>query len=136
MDIITLTEEQLEVFANMQTYIILTQSDKPQPPSEVAKTLQLSANTVHYNVNRLLAVKLLTVITKRGRSKTSQTISTRFRLLKTLLPICDETSYLVTSTLEKCKNISPEQLIARVNAARLQRTLTTVTTLCLTSATA
>lgn len=59
--------KKTELLSNLKARILLTAYATPRGPSEVARLLELPANTVHYWTKRLLAADMLEVAEKRGR---------------------------------------------------------------------
>jgi DNA-binding MarR family transcriptional regulator len=82
----TVNEKQLTLINDIKLYSILAKFDEPYTPSEVAKRLNIPANTVHYHVKKLVAAKLLTCVAKQGRQCKYQRVSDKFRFHESLLP--------------------------------------------------
>jgi DNA-binding transcriptional regulator GbsR (MarR family) len=82
----TVNEAQLKLISDVKLYSILARFDEPYTPSEVAKRLNIPANTVHYHVKKLVAAKLLNCVTKHGRQCKYQRVSDKFRFHESLLP--------------------------------------------------
>lgn len=58
------------LLSNLKARIILLAYSSPGSPSDVAKRLDLPANSVHYWTNRLLEGDLLELVDERGRIRT------------------------------------------------------------------
>ena len=88
-DYIIVNEKQLNMLMDVRNYPIFASFQTPRNASEVARELNMAANTLHYRVNLLTQAKLLKVIDKTGRRKRYQIISNYFKIKTSLLPILD-----------------------------------------------
>ena len=89
-DAYPLNAEQLGLVFNLPYYGALYLFKEPLTPSEVARRMQVPANVIHYRVKRLLDARLLEVADDSSRSRTYQTVATRFSLSPELQPAVGE----------------------------------------------
>ena len=89
-DAYPLNAEQLGLVFNLPYYAALYLFKEPLTPSEVARRMQVPANVMHYRVKRLLDAGLLEVADDSSRSRTYQTVATRFSLSPGLQPAVGE----------------------------------------------
>lgn len=83
-------EIQLKLLTDVQNFTILALFLEPRNPSDAARVLNMPANTLHYRINRLAEAGLLQVVSQKGRRRTYQTATTKFRVHRSLLPMMDE----------------------------------------------
>ena len=89
-DAYPLNAAQLELIFNLPYYGALYLFKEPLTPSEVARRMQVPANVMHYCVKRLFEAGLLEITDDSSRSRTYQTVATRFLLSPELQPAVGE----------------------------------------------
>jgi DNA-binding Lrp family transcriptional regulator len=81
----TINAQQLELLQDFTTFPILQIFTEPSNPSQVAKSLNMPANTMHYRVKKLHEAGLLKMVSQKGRRRSYQSVATNFRVRKSLL---------------------------------------------------
>jgi DNA-binding transcriptional ArsR family regulator len=66
----TLNAKQLELLRDFTNFPVLQIFSKPSNPSDVAKSLKMPANSMHYRVNKLYEAGLLKLVEQKGRRHT------------------------------------------------------------------
>jgi DNA-binding MarR family transcriptional regulator len=84
-NLMTLTPEQYDLLCDAANAPILQTFSHPRNPSDVAKSLGVPANSMHYRVNKLHAAGLLNLVSENGRRRTYQSVATRFRVHQSVL---------------------------------------------------
>jgi hypothetical protein len=76
----TLNAAQLELLRNFTNFPVLQIFTEPNNPSDVATSLKMPANAMHYRVKKLYEAGLLNLVEQKGRRRTYQSVATNFRV--------------------------------------------------------
>jgi DNA-binding transcriptional ArsR family regulator len=80
-----LNARQLGLLRDFTNFPVLQIFKEPSNPSEVAKRLNLPANSMHYRVNKLFDAGLLRLVEQKGRRRTYKSVATQFRVRRDVL---------------------------------------------------
>jgi DNA-binding transcriptional ArsR family regulator len=80
-----LNAQQLELLRDFTNFPVLQIFTEPHNPSEVAKSLKMPANSMHYRVNKLYEAGLLKLVKQKGRRRFYQSVATQFRVRRDVL---------------------------------------------------
>jgi DNA-binding transcriptional regulator GbsR (MarR family) len=97
----TLNAAQLELLRDFTNFPVLQIFTEPSNPSDVAKSLKMPANTLHYRVKKLCEAGLLKVVAQQGRRRSYQSVATNFRVRRDLMQTLDATRGFTTDALTK-----------------------------------
>lgn len=97
----TINARQLELLQDFTNFPVLQIFTEPLNASQVAKRLNMPANTMHYRVKKLSEAGLLKVVEQRGRRRVYQSVATHFRVRRDLFRNLEDSSVLTKDALIK-----------------------------------
>lgn len=97
----TLNQQQLELLQDFTNFPVLQIFTDPLNPSEVAKRLNMPANTLHYRVKKVSEAGLLKVVEQHGRRRIYQSVAINFRVCRHLFRTLNDSSVLTKDALIK-----------------------------------
>jgi DNA-binding transcriptional ArsR family regulator len=97
----TLNAAQLELLRDFTNFPVLQIFSEPHNPSDVAKSLNMPANSMHYRVNKLYEAGLLKLVEQKGRRRTYQSVATQFRVHRDLVQSLNHAGVYTVDALQK-----------------------------------
>jgi DNA-binding Lrp family transcriptional regulator len=97
----TLDTEQLELLRDFTNFPILQIFTEPSNASDVAKSLKMPANTLHYRVKKLYEAGLLKLVEQKGRRRSYKSVATNFRVHRDILQNAEQPYNLGNDALSK-----------------------------------
>jgi Helix-turn-helix domain len=89
-NVLTLNKQQLDLLQDFTHYPVLQIFEKPHNPSQVAKSLNMPANALHYRVKKLAEAGLLKLVSQHGRVRSYQSVANHFRVHRDLISTARE----------------------------------------------